>query len=224
MGIGMAIGPFLGGTLVDQINWSAVFWVPAPLAALALLGLTLVPSTRSVLHTKLDVPGAVTGTVGMLALVYSIIEGIPRGWDDPVILATISVALISLSAFILIERRTEQPLMPLGFFRQRDFVGAMVGMFFIMFALMGVLFYLPQFFQLVQGASAAESGLRVMPLAVVMIVGAPIAGFILPKVGPRFLLFWAPTMHGGGCLLILALVLAVDTPYWIIGLALAGQR
>ena len=157
----------------------------------------------------------------MLALVFSIIEGIPRGWDDPVIIATISVAAISLVSFIVIERRSEQPLLPLGFFRQRDFVGAMVGMFFIMFALMGVLFYLPQFFQLVQGVSAAESGLRVMPLAVVMIVCAPIAGFILPKIGPRFLLFWAPTMHGGGCLLILALVLGVDTPYWIIGLALA---
>lgn len=221
MGVGMAIGPFVGGTLVDEIGWSAVFWVPAPLAALALVGLILVPSTKSVLHTRLDMPGAVTGTVGMLAMVYSIIEGIPRGWDDPLILATISLAIISLTAFILIERRTEQPLMPLGFFKQRDFVGAMVGMFFIMFALMGVLFYLPQFFQLVQGVSAAESGLRVMPLAVVMIVGAPIAGFILPKVGPRFLLFWAPTVHGGGCLLILALVLAVDTPYWMIGLALA---
>ena len=221
MGIGMALGPFLGGTLVDQIDWSAVFWVPAPLSALALVALTLVPSTRSVLHTRLDVPGALTGTVGMLALVFSIIEGIPRGWDDPVIVATITLAVLSLSAFILIERRTEQPLMPLGFFKQRDFVGAMVGMFFIMFALMGVLFYLPQFFQLVQGVSAAESGLRVMPLAVVMIVCAPIAGFILPRVGPRFLLFWAPTMHGGGCLLILALVLAVDTPYWMVGLALA---
>lgn len=221
MGIGMALGPFLGGTLVDQIDWSAVFWVPAPLSAMALVALTLVPPTRSVLHTKLDVPGALTGTVGMLALVFSIIEGIPRGWDDPVIIATISVAVLSLSAFILIERRSDQPLMPLGFFKQRDFVGAMVGMFFIMFALMGVLFYLPQFFQLVQGVSAAESGLRVMPLAVVMIICAPIAGFILPRVGPRFLLFWAPTMHGGGCLLILALVLAVDTPYWMIGLALA---
>ncbi|MYB22800.1 MAG: MFS transporter [Chloroflexi bacterium] len=221
MGIGMALGPFLGGTLVDQIDWSAVFWVPAPLSAMALVALTLVPPTRSVLHTKLDVPGALTGTVGMLALVFSIIEGIPRGWDDPVILATITVAVLSLTSFILIERRTIQPLMPLGFFKQRDFVGAMVGMFFIMFALMGVLFYLPQFFQLVQGVSAAESGLRVMPLAVVMIVCAPIAGFILPKVGPRFLLFWAPTMHGGGCLLILALVLAVDTPYWMVGLALA---
>ncbi len=221
MGVGMALGPFLGGTLVDQIDWSAVFWVPAPLSAMALIALTLVPPTKSVLHTKLDVPGALTGTVGMLALVFSIIEGIPRGWDDPVIIATISVAVLSLSAFILIERRTDQPLMPLGFFRQRDFVGAMVGMFFIMFALMGVLFYLPQFFQLVQGVSAAESGLRVMPLAVVMIICAPIAGFILPKVGPRFLLFWAPTMHGGGCLLILALVLAVDTPYWMVGLALA---
>lgn len=221
MGIGMALGPFLGGTLVDQIDWSAVFWVPAPLSAVALFALTIVPSTKSVLHTKLDIPGALTGTVGMLALVFSIIEGIPRGWDDPVILVTITVAVLSLTSFILIERRTEQPLMPLGFFKQRDFVGAMVGMFFIMFALMGVLFYLPQFFQLVQGVSAAESGLRVMPLAVVMIIGAPIAGFILPKVGPRFLLFWAPTMHGGGCLLILALVLAVDTPYWMIGLALA---
>ncbi len=221
MGIGMALGPFLGGTLVDQIDWSAVFWVPAPLSALALVALTLVPSTRSVLHTRLDVPGALTGTVGMLALVFSIIEGIPRGWDDPVIVATITLAVLSLTAFILIERRTEQPLMPLGFFKQRDFVGAMVGMFFIMFALMGVLFYLPQFFQLVQGVSAAGSGLRVMPLAVVMIVCAPIAGFILPRVGPRFLLFWAPTMHGGGCLLILALVLAVDTPYWMVGLALA---
>ena len=221
MGIGMALGPFMGGVLVDNVGWSAGFWVPAPLAVMALIGLTIVPSTKSVLHTKLDVPGAITGTVGMLALVYSIIEGIPRGWDDPVILATISVAVISLSAFILIERRTEQPLLPLGFFRQRDFVGAMVGMFFIMFALMGVLFYLPQFFQLVQGVSATESGLRVMPLAVVMIFFAPIAGFILPKVGPRFLLFWAPTIHGGGCLLILGLVLAVDTPYWMIAAALA---
>jgi len=221
MGIGMALGPFMGGVLVDNVGWSAVFWVPAPLAVMALIGLTIVPSTKSVLHTKLDVPGAITGTVGMVALVYSIIEGIPRGWDDPLIITTISVAAISLSAFILIERRTEQPLLPLGFFRQRDFVGAMVGMFFIMFALMGVLFYLPQFFQLVQGVSATESGLRVMPLAVVMIFFAPIAGFILPKVGPRFLLFWAPTIHGGGCLLILGLVLAVDTPYWMIAVSLA---
>ena len=82
MGIGMALGPFLGGTLVDQIDWSAVFWVPAPLSAMALVGLTIVPPTKSVLHTRLDVPGAVTGSVGMLALVFSIIEGIPRGWDD----------------------------------------------------------------------------------------------------------------------------------------------
>ena len=125
MGIGMALGPFLGGALVDNIGWSAVFWVPAPLAALALVGLTIVPPTKSVMYTKLDMPGAVTGSVGMIAMVYSIIEGIPRGWDDPVILATISVAVISLTAFILIERRTEQPLMPLGFLqatrlRRRD--------------------------------------------------------------------------------------------------------
>ena len=221
MGIGMALGPFLGGTLVDQIDWSAVFWVPAPLSALALVGLTIVRRPNPCSTPDSTCPAPSLARSGCWRSSSRSSKASRAAGTTPVILATIPVAVLSLSAFLIIERRTEQPLLPLGFFRQRDFVGAMVGMFFIMFALMGVLFYLPQFFQLVQGVSAAESGLRVMPLAVVMIVCAPIAGFILPKIGPRFLLFWAPTMHGGGCLLILGLVLAVDTPYWIVALALA---
>ena len=220
MGFGMAFGPLIGGALIDLIDWSAVFWVPAPVAGVALLGMTIVPESRSTQHTRLDVPGAVTGTVGMVAIVFAIIEGIQRGWSDPLIIGAFAIAAVSLTSFVIIERRTPQPLLPMAFFRQRDFTGAMVGMFFIMFALMGVMFYLPQFFQLVQGTSATTSGLRLMPLALAMMVIAPIAGRVLPRVGPRIIMLWAPAVHGGGCLLLLSFILDVDTPYWMIGLAL----
>ena len=221
MGFGMAFGPLVGGVLVDLIGWSGVFWVPAPIAALCMLGMAVVPESRSQMHTKLDVPGAITGTIAMIAIVFAIIEGIQKGWTDPLIVGSFAVAIISALMFIVIERRTDQPLLPMAFFKQRDFTGSMVGMFFIMFALMGVMFYMPQFFQLVQGMSAAESGARLMPLALMMMFFAPVAARLLPVLGPRFMLFWAPAVHGGGALLIFSLVLGIDTPYWMIALGLA---
>lgn len=221
MGFGMAFGPLVGGVLVDLIGWAGVFWVPAPIAALCMLGMATVPESRSQLHTKLDVPGAITGTIAMVAIVFAIIEGIQKGWTDPLIVGSFAVAIVSALMFIVIERRTDQPLLPMAFFRQRDFTGSMVGMFFIMFALMGVMFYLPQFFQLVQGMSASESGARLMPLALAMMFFAPVAAKLLPKVGPRLMLFWAPAVHGGGALLIFSFILDIDTPYWMIGLTMA---
>ena len=221
MGFGMAFGPLVGGVLVDLIGWAGVFWVPAPIAALCMFGMAAVPESRSQLHTKLDVPGAITGTVAMIAIVFAIIEGIQKGWGDPLILGSFAVAIISAALFIIVERRTDQPLLPMAFFRQRDFTGSMVGMFFIMFALMGVMFYMPQFFQLVQGMSASESGARLMPLALAMMFFAPLMAKLLPKVGPRFMLFWAPAVHGGGALLLFSFILDVDTPYWMIGLGMA---
>ena len=221
MGFGMAFGPLVGGALVDTVGWAGVFWVPAPIAALSMLGMSVVPESRSMLHTRLDVPGAITGTIAMIAIVFAIIEGIQKGWSDPLIVGSFIVAVVAAVLFIIIERRTEQPLLPMAFFRQRDFTGSMVGMFFIMFALMGVMFYMPQFFQIVQGVSATGSGLRLMPLALMMMVAAPLMARLLPKLGPRFMLFWAPAIHGGGALLILSFILDVDTPYWMIGLTLA---
>ncbi len=221
MGFGMAFGPLVGGVLVDTIGWAGVFWVPAPIAALCMLGMAAVPESRSLQHTKLDVPGAITGTIAMVAVVFAIIEGIQKGWGDPLILGSFAVAIVSAILFIIVERRTDQPLLPMAFFRQRDFTGSMIGMFFIMFALMGVMFYMPQFFQLVQGMSAAESGARLMPLALMMMFFAPVAARLLPVLGPRFMLFWAPAVHGGGALLIFSFVLGIETPYWVIALGLA---
>ncbi|MDE2892907.1 MAG: MFS transporter [Chloroflexota bacterium] len=221
MGFGMAFGPLVGGVLVDLIGWAGVFWVPAPIAALCMAGMAAVPESRSQMHTKLDVPGAITGTIAMVAIVFAIIEGIQKGWSDPLIVGSFAVAIVSAVMFIVIERRTDQPLLPMAFFKQRDFTGSMVGMFFIMFALMGVMFYMPQFFQLVQGMSASESGARLMPLALAMMIFAPIMAKLLPKLGPRFMLFWAPAVHGGGALLLFSFILDIDTPYWMIGLGMA---
>ncbi len=221
LGFGMAFGPLVGGALVDVVGWAGVFWVPAPIAALSMLGMAVVPESRSQLHTRLDVPGAITGTIAMIAVVFAIIEGIQKGWSDPLIVGSFAVAVVAAALFIVIERRTDQPLLPMAFFKQRDFTGAMVGMFFIMFALMGVMFYMPQFFQLVQGMSASESGARLMPLALMMMFFAPIAARLLPVIGPRFMLFWAPAVHGGGALLLFSFILDVDTPYWMVGLGLA---
>ena len=220
MGFGMAFGPFAGGLLVDTVGWAGVFWVPAPIAALAIIGCVAVPESRSQMHTRLDVPGAITGTVGMIALVFAIIEGLIRCWGSTLIIGSFVVAAVAWALFVVIERRTEQPLLPMGFFRQRDFTGSMVGMFFIMFALMAVMLYMPQFFQLAQGVSATSSGLRMMPLALMMAFFAPVAAKMLPKVGPRLMLFWAPAVHGGGALLLFSFM-EVDTPYWIIALGLA---
>ena len=223
LGAGMAIGPFLGGALVDNIGWAAVFWVPAPIAAVAMLGALVVPESRSQQHASLDVPGAVFGTAAMIAVVFAVIEGVQRGWTDPLILASFGVALATGALFVAAERRSAAPLVPFSFFRQRDFTGSVVGMFFIMFALMGVMFYLPQFFQLVQGHSAFVSGLYTMPLALGMTFLAPVWAKLLPKLGPRFMLTWAPAVHGGGALLILSF-LTPEIGYWLplIGLIWLG--
>ena len=223
LGAGMAVGPFLGGALVDNIGWAAVFWVPAPVAALALAGAFVVPESRSQQHTSLDVPGAVFGTAAMMAIVIAIIEGPNQGWGTPLIIGSFIVAGATGTAFVFVERRSAQPLVPFEFFKQRDFTGATIGMFFIMFALMGVMFYLPQFFQLVQGHSAFVSGLYTMPLALGMTFLAPVWAKLLPKLGPRFMLTWAPAVHGGGALLILSF-LTPDIGYWLplIGLIWLG--
>ena len=205
MGFGMALGPFAGGILIDNIGWQGVFWVPAPIAVLAIIGCVALPESRSLMHTRLDVPGAVTGTIGMVAIVFAIIEGIQRGWGDPMIIGSFIVAAVAWTSFVIIERRTEQPLLPLAFFQAARLHGFDGGDVLHHVRADGGDFYLPQFFQLAQGVSATTSGLRMMPLALAMMIGAPIAAKILPKVGPRLMLFWAPAVHGGGALILLQL-------------------
>ena len=218
LGLGTAGGPLLGGVLVDQIGWEAVFWVPAPVALLALLGLRFVPESRSEGEGGLDLPGAVLGTLGISALVYGVIEGNNSGWGSGEIVAAFALAATALLLFLAVERRAAAPMVPLHFFRQRDFDGGVAVLFLMFFALLGVMFFLSQFFQLVQGKSAFTAGLYMLPLATAMMVTAPLAGRMIAVVGPKRLVLLSMALSVG--VLVFFTRMDVDSAYWPIGIAL----
>ena len=126
-------------------------------------------------------------TGGLLAVVYAIIQGNEAGWTSPEIVGAFAAGGAMLAAFAVVELRARSPMLPLRFFRQRDFTGAVLVIGLVFFALMVTFFFLTQFFQIVQGKSALTAGLYLLPTAGMMMVGAPISGLLEKRVGPRIL-------------------------------------
>lgn len=186
-GMAVAVGPVAGGFIVDHVNWAAVFWLHVPVVLLALAGMRIVPESRDQRSLGLDVPGALLATGGLLALVYGIIQGNEAGWGSAEILAAFAIGGLLLGAFAVVETRSAAPMLPLRFFRQRDFNGAVLIIGLIFFSMMVTFFFLTQFFQIVQGKSALTAGAYVLPAAGMMMVGAPISGLLSRRVGPRVL-------------------------------------
>ena len=216
--LGLAIGPVFGGLLVDEINWNAVFWLHLPIVALVLLGLRVVPESRDSRFLGLDLRGALLATGGLLALVYGLIQGNEAGWTSPGIVAAFGIGIVLLAAFVAVELRTPAPMLPLRFFRQRDFSGAVPIIGLVFFSLMVTFFFLTQYFQIVQGKSALTAGAYLLPMAGMMMVGAPISGVLNKRVGPRVLLLAAT----GAMALGLAWLtqLDVDTNYSTVAIGL----
>jgi len=186
-GVGIGVGPVLGGWLVDNIGWSSVFWLHIPVLTVALIGMFYVPESKDERNLKLDVPGAVLGTTGLIALVYGIIQGPEKGWASAEILAAFGLAVVLLSLFAFVETKSTAPMLPLKFFRQKDFTGSVITIGLTAFAMLVAFFFLTQFFQIVQGRSAFEAGLLIIPASVGMIIGAPLSGVLVKKIGPRYL-------------------------------------
>ena len=185
--MGLAIGPAVGGYLVDELSWSAVFWMHLPVVAAVLLGLRIVPESKDSRLLKLDIPGAVLATGGLLALVYALIQGSEAGWTSPGIVLAFVAGVVLLGGFGWVELHTKAPMLPLRFFKQRDFTGAVVIIGLVFFALMVTFFFLTQYFQLVQGKSAFTAGLYILPMAGMMMVGAPLSGILSRSLGPKVL-------------------------------------
>jgi len=158
-----------------------------PVVALALIGMRIVPESRDSRSLKLDVRGAVLGTAGLLALVFAIIQGNEAGWGSVQIVGMFALAVALLSLFALSQARSAAPMLPLRFFKQRDFNGAVLIIGLIFFSMMVTFFFLTQYFQLVQGKSAFVAGAGLLPMAGMMVVGAPIAGLLSGRVGPKVL-------------------------------------
>src|SRR3712207_4785259 len=187
-GLAMGLGPSLGGYLVDHSGWASIFWVHVPVVLAALAGLVVVPESRDAQGRRLDVPGAVFGTVALTGLVFGIIAAGECGWTDARVLTSLTVFAVAALAFAAVERRAAAPMLPLHFFKRRDFTAGVLVVGVVFFGVTVVFFFLTQYYQLVQGRSAFEAGLLSLPSALAMMVGAPLSGLLVRRVGPKVLI------------------------------------
>ena len=185
-GLGLAIGPLAGGWLIQIASWPAIFFVNLPigLLALALSGSGLSES-RNPNARRIDQAGQVFVTTALFCLVIALIEGSSAGWTSPLILVLFLGSTAGFSAFLLVEARVYEPMIPLHLFMNRAFSVANVVSVVLGFAMMGSLFFLVQFLQNVQGYTAFEAGLRTLPTSVGIFAIAPFAGRLTARRGPR---------------------------------------
>jgi EmrB/QacA subfamily drug resistance transporter len=171
--IGVGLGPFFGGLLLEYFDWSAVFLLNVPVAVAALgAGIVLVPESRDPAPGAFDLPGAALSAAALLSLVYGVIEAPERGWTDPVILGCFVVAAVLAAAFVVWERRSRAPMLDLSLFRNPRFSVASGAMSVAFFSLFGATFAITQFLQDAHGYSALEAGAAMIPLAGGLLAGA----------------------------------------------------
>ena len=174
--LGIPLGPVLGGWLLDNYRWGSVFLINLPLVAVGLVAVALlIPATRGHRSGRIDVLGIVLSGAGLVSLTYGFVAAGERGWGDAVTLGCIAGGAVLLAVFVAWQTRTTDPLVDLGLFRSPPFTWGTVLATLASFALMGLLFVLPQLFQAVQGADALQTGLRLLPIIGGLLVGAKVA-------------------------------------------------
>lgn len=184
-GVSSALGPFIGGWLVDAASWRWVFFINVPLAALALhVTARHVPETRSGRPGSPDLAGAATITLGLAGAIYALIELPARGWN-PVTIAALVVGVAGLVAFPLLEHRGRNPILPLNLFASRQFTGANLTTFTVYAALSGALFLLSLQLQQTLGYSALRAGVATLPITVIMLLISGRMGALAQRTGPR---------------------------------------
>jgi EmrB/QacA subfamily drug resistance transporter len=211
-GLGVALGPLIGGAVVEGFNWEAIFWINVPVGIIAVpLALVALPNTFGA-RLRADVVGVLLVGVGVLGLVYGIVRGNDAGWDSLEVVGSLVLGAALVAAFIIWESRTSAPLLPLRLFRDRSFsISNIVGLVFS-FGVFGSIFILIQFLQVVQGYTPLGAGVATMPWTLAPMVVAPLAGLIAPRVGTRVLVIAGLALQTIG-MVWLALTMSAETPY-----------
>jgi EmrB/QacA subfamily drug resistance transporter len=207
-GLAIAFGPLVGGAVVEGIAWQWIFWLNVPIG-LVLVPLALVRLRES--HgpsARLDLPGVALASAGLLGIVWGLVRGNGAGWTSPEIVVSIGLGLVLLAAFVLWERRTAQPVLPMRFFGSRTFALANVSSLFMFFGMFGSIFLLAQFFQTVQGYGPFDAGLRILPWTLAPMFIAPVAGALSDRIDPRLILGTGLALQAAA----LAWIATVSTP------------
>ena len=218
-GLGIILGPVIGGWLLEHYWWGSIFLINVFVVIVAVVaGAFLVPESKDPEATPLDPLGAVLSIVGLVALVFAIIEAPDRGWTDPIVVGAFIVAVVVLSAFLWWEAHTEHPMLQLRFFENPRFSAASIAITLVFFAMFGTVFLNTQYLQFVLGYTPLEAGLRVMPVAT-MIVAAPLSARLTERLGSKVVVASGLTIVAVA-LSILATI-TIDTGYGRVALALA---
>ena len=214
-GLGLAVGPLLGGFLVEHVSWSAVFWINVPIGVIAAAAtLWAVHESRDPNARRLDIVGTVLVTGGLFSLVWALIRTNSHSWSSGQTVGFLVAAVVLLVAFVVWEGRQSDPMIPLSFFRRRAFDVAISSVALVGFAMFGIIYFLTLYMQNVRGYSALESGVRTLPMTVMVMLIAPIAGKLSGRIGPR------PLIVGGMIVMSLGLAsltrLSIDSSYWTV--------
>jgi EmrB/QacA subfamily drug resistance transporter len=184
-GLGVALGPLVGGAVIEGISWQWIFWLNVP------IGLALVPLAAARLEEsrgparQLDLTGLTLASTGLLGVVFGVVRGNPVGWGTFEVTGSIVAGIVLLIAFVAWELRAPAPMLPLRFFRSRAFAATNGVSLAMTFGIFGSIFLLAQFFQSVQGYSPLEAGLRTLPWTGMPMLVAPIAGILADRIGAR---------------------------------------
>jgi EmrB/QacA subfamily drug resistance transporter len=203
MGVAVAIGPLVGGALTDSLGWESIFYlnVPIGLAALAVTQRKLRES-RDPTATRVDWPGVVAFSGALFLLVLALLRGNVDGWGSILIVSLFAGSAALLVAFVAVERRVDEPMLPLALFRRRTFVGVQLAAFTLSSSMFALFLYLTLYLQNYLGHSALEAGVRYLPITVASFFVAPVAGALLSRVDARLMLSVGLAGVGSGLLLM----------------------
>ncbi len=185
--VALAIGPVIGGLLVEHVSWQSIFLLNLPVAAFA-VALTLAAARESRDETavrSVDVPGVAAISLGLGAFVLALVQGNHWGWGSDRIVGLFAIAVLALVAFVWIELRSRVPMVDFRFFRSRSFLGANLVGFLVTFGMFAVFFFLTLYLQNVKGYGPTEAGLRFLPMTLILVVLGPVAGRLTDRIGPR---------------------------------------